>query len=246
MKRSYRLLTFLLVCLTAARVLESVLVFAAPLPLLAAHELKDNVETLQIEVNQTLKQAAHGQRLDIQLDKQALIHALQQGGYVLYLRHAITDRSRIDADRINLHNCATQRNLSAEGQQQARAIGKAIQTLDIPIAEVFTSPYCRCIDTARLAFGKFTVLADLVWTLGQPEAETRRLAEALRKLLGTSPPAGTNTVVVSHTANLKEAVGIWPEPEGAVYIFQPREDGGAASLGSIRPEEWTALTPIAE
>jgi phosphohistidine phosphatase SixA len=125
-------------------------------------------------------------------------------------------------------------------------MGKAVQTLSIAVAEVLTSPYCRCIDTAKLAFGKFTIVADLVWTLGQPEAETRRLAEALRKLLGTQPSKGTNTVLVSHTANLKEAVGVWPEPEGAMYIFQPREDGGVSYLGNIGPEEWTALTPTAE
>jgi phosphohistidine phosphatase SixA len=190
--------------------------------------------------------AVHGQRSDATLDKRALIHVLQKGGYVLYFRHAITDRTQIDADRVHLPNCTTQRNLSAEGQKQARAIGKAVQTLGITIAEVLTSPYCRCIDTAKLAFGKFTVVADLVWTLGQSEAETQRRTEALRKLLGTQPPKGTNTVLVSHTANLKEAMGLWPEPEGVMYIFQPREDGSVFYLGNIGPEEWMALTPITE
>jgi phosphohistidine phosphatase SixA len=193
-----------------------------------------------------IARAAHGQGSDTQLDKRALVHALQKGGYVLYFRHAITDRTQIDAERANLRNCAMQRNLSEEGQKQARAIGKAVQTLDIPVAEVLTSPYCRCIDTAKLAFGKFTIVADLVWSLPQPEAETEQLAEALRKRLGTPSPKGTNIVLVSHTANLKEAVGIWPEPEGAVYIFKPRKDGGASYLGRIGPEEWTALTPPAE
>jgi phosphohistidine phosphatase SixA len=190
--------------------------------------------------------AVHGQRSDATLDKRALVHALQKGGYILYFRHAITDRTQIDADRVNLPNCTTQRNLSAEGQKQAHAIGKAVQTLGITIAEVLTSPYCRCIDTAKLAFGKFTVVADLVWTLGQPEEATQRRVEALRKLLGTQPPKGTNTVLVSHTANLKEAMGLWPEPEGVMYIFQPREDGGVSYLGNIGPEEWMALIPIAE
>jgi phosphohistidine phosphatase SixA len=217
-------------------------VFTMALPAVDAQGLKDNAKTLHTDVIQSPKPEAHRQRIDAKLDKRALIHALQKGGYVLYLRHAITDRSRIDADRVNLHNCATQRNLSEEGRKQAQAIGKAVRTLGITVAEVLTSPYCRCIDTAKLAFGKFTVMADLVWTLGQPETETQRLAKALRKLLGTQPPKGANTVLVSHTANLKEAVGIWPEPEGAVYVFLPREDGGVSHLGSIGPEEWTTLT----
>lgn len=246
MKRGQGSLKFLSVCLTVTLVVVITLVFARPLPPVDAQEPEDNAKTPHTDVIQTLQREAQGQRIDANPDKRALVHALQQGGYVLYLRHTRTDRSRGDADRVNLPNCATQRNLSAEGRRQARAIGKAVQTLGIAVAEVLTSPYCRCIDTAKLAFGKYTVVADLVWTLGQPEAETRRLAQALRKLLGTRPPEGTNTVLVSHTANLKEAVGIWPEPEGAVYIFQPREDGGVSYLGYIGPGEWTALIPTAE
>ena len=211
------------------------------LPLAEALEFKNTAKTLHADETQLPKPVTHGQRIDAKLDKRALIHALQKGGYVLYFRHAITDRSQIDADRINLHNCATQRNLTEAGRKQAQVIGKAMQALGIAVAEVLTSPYCRCIETAKLAFGKFTVSADLVWTLGQPEAETRRLAEALRQFLKTRPPKGENTVLVSHTANLKEAIGVWPEPEGAVYVFQPREDGAVSHLGNIAPEEWTAL-----
>src|SRR5690606_25508400 len=120
-----------------------------PLPPVGAQELKESAKTLQTEVIQAPQREAQGQRTDANPDKRALVHALQQGGYVLYLRHAITDRSRIDTDRINLPNCATQRNLSAEGREQARAIGRAVQALGIAVAEVLTSPYCRCIDTAQ-------------------------------------------------------------------------------------------------
>ena len=147
---------------------------------------------------------------------------------------------------INLHNCATQRNLSEEGQKQARAVGKAMQILGITVGEVLTSPYCRCIDTAKLAFGKFSVVADLVWTLGQPEAETRRLAEALRKLLGTQPPKGTNTVLVSHTGEPQRS-GRDMARTGRRRLYLPAgEDGGVSHLGNIGPEEWTALTPTEE
>jgi len=221
-------------------------VFALPSPSGSAERQKATNEDLRAGETQSPKLTTRGERIDATPDKKALVRALRQGGYVLYFRHAITDRSRIDADRTNLRNCATQRNLSHEGRQQAKAIGKAIQALGLAIGEVLTSPYCRCIDTANLTFGKFTVSTDLIWVLGQPEAESQRLAQALRTRLGTRPSKGTNTVLVSHTANLKEAVGMWPEPEGALYIFLPGADGGTSYVGKIAPEEWATLTPTEE
>jgi phosphohistidine phosphatase SixA len=237
---------FVTSCLTVTFPLVAAAVFAMPSPSGSAERRKAPNEDVQSEEAQSSSPTTQGERINATPDKKALVRALQQGGYVLYLRHAITDRSRIDADRTNLQNCATQRNLSHEGQQQAKAIGKAIQSLGLAIGEVLASPYCRCIDTAKLAFGKFMVSTDLVWVLGQPEAETQRLAKALRTHLGTRPSKGTNTVLVSHTANLKEAVGIWPEPEGSLYIFLPGADGGTSYVGKIAPEEWAMLTPAEE
>ncbi len=78
--------------------------------------------------------------IDAQPDKKALVDALQKGGYILYFRHAATDRSQIDLDRVNLKNCATQRNLSEKGREQSKAIGKAFKALGIKVAEIITSP----------------------------------------------------------------------------------------------------------
>jgi hypothetical protein len=71
-----------------------------------------------------------------------LVRALQQGGYVLYLRHATTSRDQPDADRIDLDRCETQRNLSDEGRRLARTIGETFTTLRIPVGRVLTSPFC--------------------------------------------------------------------------------------------------------
>jgi broad specificity phosphatase PhoE len=109
------------------------------------------------------------------------------------------------------------------------------------VAEVLSSPYCRCIDTAKLAFGKATAVQDLEFAISKPQAEAQRLGAALRKLLENKPPRGTNTVVVAHTANLKEAAGIWPKAEGDAIIFRPKENGGFLHVGSVRAEEWAEL-----
>jgi hypothetical protein len=90
-----------------------------------------------------------------QLQGQELINALKQGGYVIYFRHGITGKTgeKEVADQ-DLDNCATQRNLSAEGQAQTKTIGAAFTQLQIPVGEVYSSPYCRCLDSAKNMFGK--------------------------------------------------------------------------------------------
>lgn len=175
------------------------------------------------------------------MDLPSLVRALQHGGYVIYFRHAATDQSKPDSDRLDLKNCATQRNLSEKGREQSRVIGKAFSDLGIKVSSVLSSPYCRCIDTAKIAFGKATVVHDLEFAMAKNEADTKRLGKALRKYLGATPQRGTNTVIVAHSANLKEAVGIWPQPEGAAHVFESQ--GGAIKyVARVGPEEWPELT----
>jgi phosphohistidine phosphatase SixA len=175
------------------------------------------------------------------MDLPSIIQALQQGGYVIYFRHGATDQSKPDADRLDLNNCATQRNLSEQGREQAKAIGAAFAALGIKVSGVFSSPYCRCVDTAKLAFGKATVMQDLEFAVSKSEGESSRLGAVLRKLLAARPQRGANTVIVAHSANLKEAVGIWPQPEGAAYVFQPQGES-AKYIGRVGPEQWPELS----
>jgi phosphohistidine phosphatase SixA len=151
----------------------------------------------------------------------ALLAALRQGGFVLYFRHARTDFSQDDTDLSDLSNCTTQRNLSSEGQDQARLIGEAIAALGIPIGEVLSSELCRTRETAELAFGRTTPMPDLTsfGTAGS-EAEEQERASALRRLLATPPPHGTNTVLVGHLFNIQAAAGIGLA-EGEAAIFSP-------------------------
>jgi phosphohistidine phosphatase SixA len=176
---------------------------------------------------------------------ESLIQALKSGGFVVYLRHAATDRSQADHDRNDLTACTSQRNLSDTGRAQARAIGAAVSALGIPVGSVITSPYCRCQDTAELAFGKSEVSDDLRFGLGDDIQQTMHLSQALNNMLSTPPAQGTNTVLVSHTANLKEAAGIWPQPEGAAYLFRPLSGADYEYVGRIPPELWKRQLPAA-
>ena len=150
-----------------------------------------------------------------------LLAALRNGGFVIYFRHARTDFSQDDTDLSDLSNCATQRNLSAEGRTQARLIGDAIATLAIPIGDILSSELCRTRGPAELAFGEATPAPDLTsfGTAGSEVEEEERVA-ALRRLLATPPAPGSNTVLVGHLFNIQAAAGI-SLAEGQAAIFRP-------------------------
>ncbi|MCB0284921.1 MAG: histidine phosphatase family protein, partial [Calditrichaeota bacterium] len=175
------------------------------------------------------------------LTNQELISALQKGGYILYFRHGITDHNTFDTDRENLSNCARQRLLSEEGRQQMHKIGLSIRQLRIKIDVVESSPYCRSIDTAVLAFGRMKINNILRHTVTADEKTALEQAQALRKRLSQVPTPGFNDVLSSHTANLQEAVGIWPKPEGVAVIFKPDGNGSFMYIATVLPALWTEL-----
>lgn len=176
-----------------------------------------------------------------QLQGRALLDALRGGGYVLLFRHAATDYLQSDVDRQNLENCATQRNLSEHGRQQASLIGQAFRQLQIPVGAVLASPYCRTLETARLAFGAAEPSADLVSELSNDTSGDReRLTAALRGMLAQPPEAGTNAVLVTHTLNVQSALGLDIE-EGEAIVAGPDGSGGYAVVARVLAEGWLPL-----
>ena len=97
-----------------------------------------------------------------QSEAEILVAAMQDGGKVIYLRHAATNANEIDTGRLG--DRAGQRNLSAAGIEQARALGPAFERLGIPLDDILASPVFRARDTAELAFGadRIAVTMDLV------------------------------------------------------------------------------------
>ncbi len=178
----------------------------------------------------------------VELQASALVQALQAGGYVIFIRHAATDMSQPDTDRQNLANCDTQRNLSDQGRADSRAIGQAFQALGIPVGPVLASEYCRTRETAELAFGRAALTRDLTALPSAPdETERQRRIDALREILSTPPPSGTNTILVSHLFNIQGVMDI-SLVEGEAAIYRPRGEKDFVLVGSIEPDEWAALT----
>jgi len=171
----------------------------------------------------------------------AFLPKLQKGGYVFYFRHAATDMFQLD-DHPTLGDCTTQRPLSDEGREQARTIGKAFRKQKIPVGLVLSSPFCRCVETAQLAFGKATVDDSLFFATRLSAAERKANAEKLRKNIAKRPDTGSNTVIVAHNANMMEAYGIWPNEEGDALIFKPDGDSPGQPVAEVPVGLWRGLS----
>ena len=175
-----------------------------------------------------------------QLDAVQLVEALRDGGYVAYLRHAATDRSKEDAGVIDLDDCSTQRNLSEPGIEQAHEIGRAFRRLEIPLGDVLASEYCRTRQTAELAFGRAELDPRLT---GFPNDDAPDYAERVREtreLLALRPVEGENTMLVAHIKNIEAAANVSIE-EGELAVFEPLGGTEFRYRGRIPAEAWPQL-----
>lgn len=166
---------------------------------------------------------------------------LQRGGVILVVRHAATDQSKPDQDPVDLNDCGTQRNLSAQGRREAKLIGQGVRRLKLRIGAVLSSRFCRTRETARLAFGRATISPALLNTItSEHDAAWRRQIRAARALFGTKPAPGKVTVLVTHGVVVGDVTGQTLE-EGETLVFRPLGNSKFRLLGRIMPRAWAAL-----
>lgn len=165
----------------------------------------------------------------------ALAEELSEGGVVLVMRHAMTENA---TDRVEvIGDCTTQRNLNAEGREQARQIGRDVEALGVPVDEVLASPLCRTTETADLAFGDSTPSRALLSASEEATLQDDRRIRKLRAM--ASAPAGTATVLVTHTGNIGGAFDESVQ-EGDVVVVR---DGKI--LGIVAAGDWKRLREAA-
>ncbi len=191
-----------------------------------------------------------------ELKSAVLIAALKLGGYVLYMRHAI---STVGSDGALTtipnwwENCATQRNIADAGRNQARKVGVALRALSIPFAEIKTSQFCRARDTAHeMGLGAIEITEDLNHAVGQRpgfDVNAARIAQLSRK-----PISGSNTLLVSHThgspkaeeramGSIQEAEIVVYRPYGAKDANEANASVGTEPIGRLLVSDWDALIP---
>ncbi len=84
-----------------------------------------------------------------------LLNQLGEGGKLIFIRHAYAPGSG-DPSNFNLNDCSTQRNLNNEGREQAKYIGEYFKKNKIKIDKILSSEWCRCKETAKIAFENFS------------------------------------------------------------------------------------------
>jgi phosphohistidine phosphatase SixA len=151
---------------------------------------------------------------------EAAWEALRAGGTVALIRHALAPGTG-DPPGFALGDCATQRNLSDEGRAQAARLGEAFRAHGVAVDRVLSSGWCRCLDTALLAFGAAEVWPPLHSFFGDPGTEPARTAEARAGVASWTGP-GT-LVLVTHQVNITALTGIVPE-SGEVIALVPAPD----------------------
>ena len=172
-----------------------------------------------------------------------LLGALRAGGLVVFLRHAETGSASPDSASAVIGDCATQRNLNAAGRAQAAEIGEAFQALAIPVGQVLASPFCRTLETATLAFGRFEPAPGLALERHLDAVAQARMGEALRALIPDAAPPRGNLVLVGHSYHLIHAGGPRLEPQGAAAVLRPEGGGRFTLLGQVPPDGWRYLLP---
>jgi phosphohistidine phosphatase SixA len=157
---------------------------------------------------------------------------LRAGGLVIMLRHAHAPGTG-DPPGFKAEDCATQRNLSAEGRAQAARVGAAFRERGVPIGRVLASRWCRAIDTARLAFGNTEIVPALDSLYGRRDQAERQNAEVLALIRAETRP-GTNLVLISHNANIAALTGLSPADAEAIVV-KPRRSGEIEVVGRVGP-----------
>ena len=153
---------------------------------------------------------------------EALWAKLKAGGHMVLIRHASTEAGQGDPPGFRLGDCTTQRNLSEAGRVEARRLGRQFQFRAINLAPIRSSQWCRCLETARLAFGEEAEPWPLLNSLNaQPDKEFD-LVDAVGALAAKVKPP-YNAVLVTHNFNIRALTGISPKE---AEIIVARSVGG--------------------
>ena len=158
---------------------------------------------------------------------------LRSGGHVALLRHALAPGTG-DPAEFALNECSTQRNLSEEGRNQAQRIGDQFRANGISAAEVYSSQWCRCVDTAeRLGLGPVKTLESInsfFQKFERREKQTTELERWLRAQALDQP-----VVLVTHQVNITALTGEFAA-SGEMVVVKVKDDAPLEVIGALQTD----------
>ena len=138
-----------------------------------------------------------------------LIDQLQEGEKLIFIRHAYAPGNG-DPGNFNLNDCSTQRNLNEDGRKQAKAIGEFFRNNKIKIDKVLSSEWCRCKETADIAFKDFTTNSFLnSFYSSKYEKNKDKQVKALNDYIKKFK-SNKNLILVTHYVMISEVLNYSP------------------------------------
>ena len=145
---------------------------------------------------------------------------LKNGGNLIFIRHAYAPGGG-DPDNFEINDCSSQRNLSEDGRKQAKNIGNYFKKNLIPIDKVISSEWCRCKETAEIAFGKFETNNFLNSFFSEKFSKNRKKQIKNLKRYINEWDGNKNLVFVTHYVVISEALNYAPS-SGEIVISNIR------------------------
>ena len=142
---------------------------------------------------------------------------LRRGGVVIAFPHTLAPGTP-DPPDFRLGDCSTQRNLSEQGREQARRIGQWFRANGLTPSAVRSSPWCRCLDTAQLAFGHTQPWDALSQPAPDADATQRAQRMATLRQAMRGLPSRRFEAWVTHEAVLQDLAGISTQPGEALVL----------------------------
>jgi phosphohistidine phosphatase SixA len=147
---------------------------------------------------------------------QNLINELKQGGKLIFIRHAYAPGGG-DPKNFDINDCKTQRNLSNSGRNQAKKIGSFFKDNNILIDKVYSSEWCRCKETASIAFNDFETKSFLNSFFSSQFAKNKDSQMKKLKRFISNWNENKNLVFVTHYVVISESLNYAPS-SGEIVI----------------------------
>ena len=157
-----------------------------------------------------------------------LLKQLTEGGKLIFIRHAYAPGSG-DPNNFNLNDCSTQRNLSDRGKKQAEHIGSIFRENKIEIDEVYSSEWCRCKETAEIAFTNFTTknFLNSFYSSNYAKNKTKQIKDLMKFVKKND--IKKNIIFVTHYVLISEVLDYAPS-SGEIIV----SDKEFNMIGSIK------------
>lgn len=159
-----------------------------------------------------------------------LLTTLSTPGHVALIRHALAPGTG-DPTHFDINDCSTQRNLSDEGRQQASTIGELFRKHKMPNALVYSSQWCRCMETAERLTLTVPIELPILNSFFQSPAQRQPSTDALKQWLFDAELTQP-TVLVTHQVNITALTNVYPS-SGEIVVVKVNENDTLEVLGTI-------------